>query len=600
MYHDMKNTLRQTKRWTSAHNLALLISLGILIIGAVISSLFAREIHTQNTKDFSSQLTQQRNTVKSYISDMADSYNQLLISGATLFNIKSDVTRQEWARFYSDMQVEKRYPSTLGVGYVQYVKADGLDDYQSTVRAEGYDTFQVTPTDARPEYTSITYIEPFNEINKKAFGYDMFSEPIRRSAMEIARDTGGISMTAPVKLVQDGSVNTVTGVLIYQAIYASGKVPDTMLERRANLRGYVYVAFRPKDIISAHMQNSWYNDETVNTILQDATGSELVTLYENKPSDIPRDKLHAFSDVFTVENRQWRIEVQGRDTSFSTLYGPGAVFFMGMVLSTAVSYFILRALLMRLLKVEKTFADEVQRSKDELIALASHQLRTPASGVKMYIGMLLEGMMGNLDPQQQVIAQKAYDINERQIEIVDELLYVSKADAGQLHVVFEKTNLSSATRKIIESISHIAKAKNVTLDFRGKKIINAEVDIRYWAMIVENLISNAIKYSPEGSKVKIKLAEDNSQIILTVEDNGVGIAESDLDHIFDKFTRIENVYSHSEGGSGLGLYLARQLAESHKGSLSVESTVGEGSTFSLVLPKKTHKKSLRRSNSSHL
>jgi signal transduction histidine kinase len=221
-----------------------------------------------------------------------------------------------------------------------------------------------------------------------------------------------------------------------------------------------------------------------------------------------------------------------------------------------------------------------------LLALASHQLRTPASGVKQYLGLLNSGMLGELSSEQKSVTQKAYDANERQLEIINEMLYVSKADAGQLVIEPKTFNLTALTQTVIDGFAEQASQKDIRIAFRTKRDYQVTADDRYVTMAVENLISNAIKYSYPSSTVRVGIASRGKMVSLYVKDRGVGIAKHNIEMVFGKFNRVDNPLSHSEGGSGLGLFLARQLARAHGGDVTVESALEKGSTFSMTLPKK--------------
>lgn len=259
---------------------------------------------------------------------------------------------------------------------------------------------------------------------------------------------------------------------------------------------------------------------------------------------------------------------------------------VGSLISFVVAIFMLQLLLRRIERIEHSYAVEVERTKDELLALASHQLRTPASGVKQYIGILTSGIMGELTPAQQQIAEKAYNTNERQIEIINQLLYVSKIEAGRITIHPSRSNITPIIQRIVDQSEYVAKRKSIKLSFRIKKSHFIYGDEQYYPMIIDNIINNAIKYSHPKATVTITVSERGDVLAVAVADHGVGISAEDQNQLFQKFNRIENPLSRSEGGSGLGLYLAYQLARAHGGNIEVHSTAGKGSIFTLLLPKK--------------
>lgn len=229
---------------------------------------------------------------------------------------------------------------------------------------------------------------------------------------------------------------------------------------------------------------------------------------------------------------------------------------------------------------------ELNRSKDEFISIASHQLRTPATGVKQYIGMLLEGFIGDIPEQQRAVLDKAYQSNERQLRIVADLLKVAQVDAGQ--VKLRKTAVG-----INEMVNDIIKEQRATFDERQQGVIftpsdtqpYAEIDHDTIRMVIENIIDNASKYSLAGTSVAVGVDDLNDDILITIEDQGVGIDPKDQGKLFEKFSRIDNPLSTKVGGTGLGLYWAKKIIDLHGGSIEYSSIAGRGTKFAIRFPK---------------
>lgn len=229
---------------------------------------------------------------------------------------------------------------------------------------------------------------------------------------------------------------------------------------------------------------------------------------------------------------------------------------------------------------------EINRSKDEFIALASHQLRTPATAVKQYVGMLLEGYAGEITEEQRKFLKSAYDSNERQIQVVNDILRVAKLDLKK--IVLKKQNVDIV--KLIESImhdlmSHFENREQQVSFNKSASTILALVDSEYIRMAIGNIIDNASKYTPEGKSVTIAIKETpKNSVEVIIKDQGVGIPKDSIDKLFKKFSRIENALSVKVGGTGLGLYWAKEIIELHGGSIHVSSTVDKGTTFTVTLP----------------
>jgi signal transduction histidine kinase len=229
---------------------------------------------------------------------------------------------------------------------------------------------------------------------------------------------------------------------------------------------------------------------------------------------------------------------------------------------------------------------DLNRAKDEFISLAAHQLRTPATGVKQYLGMVLEGFVGELSESQMSILQKANESNERQLRIVTDLLKVAQVDAG-------KVRLRKADVDVVSLINDVIKEQRETFEKRNQKVIfeppKKKVQLHFdrdtIRMVIENLIDNASKYSGEDKTVTVQLADKKSEAQITIIDKGVGIKQEDQDKLFEKFSRIENPLSTQVGGTGLGLYWAKKIIDLHQGNVTFESKIGVGTRFTIHLPK---------------
>lgn len=229
---------------------------------------------------------------------------------------------------------------------------------------------------------------------------------------------------------------------------------------------------------------------------------------------------------------------------------------------------------------------ELNRTKDEFISLASHQLRTPATGVKQYVGMLLEGFMGELSDAQRTTLVKAQESNERQLRIVADLLKVAQVDAGKVHLRKEPVDINHLVSDIIKEQHVNFENRNQTVQFTPTdSSLMLELDQSTIRMVLENIIDNASKYSPENSPIQVSINEDASDVCVRVIDKGVGIKQKDHDKLFEKFSRIDNPLSTQVGGTGLGLYWAKKIIDLHMGRIEFESRPQVGTTFKVCLPK---------------
>lgn len=230
---------------------------------------------------------------------------------------------------------------------------------------------------------------------------------------------------------------------------------------------------------------------------------------------------------------------------------------------------------------------DLNRSKDEFISLASHQLRTPASGVKQFLGLLLEGFAGSLSDQQASFVQKAYDSNDRQISLVNDLLQVAQVDAGKVKLSKARVDIGVLISDVIDEQrdAFSSRQQTVTSELPDAPI-KALVDAARLRMVFENIIDNASKYTPHGGCIAVTLTATPRDITIAVADSGVGIEPEAQAKLFKKFSRIPNHLSEAVGGSGLGLYWADKIIELHGGGIEVASRQPDaGTIFTIKLPR---------------
>ena len=229
----------------------------------------------------------------------------------------------------------------------------------------------------------------------------------------------------------------------------------------------------------------------------------------------------------------------------------------------------------------------LDKLKSEFISLASHQLRSPLTAIKGYASMLYEGSFGELQPKQVEGAKRIYTSAQGLVNIVEDLLNVSKIEQGGMKYEFVQTDLSKIVLDLYNEMKISAESKSLefNLEISQDETFIVSADPVKLKQVFLNIVDNSIKYTSKGF-VKISLSRDSNNIIFTVKDSGLGISKESLAKLFEKFSRGENGATNT-GGSGLGLYLAREITRAHKGDIQIESEgAGMGSTFRVILPAK--------------
>lgn len=240
----------------------------------------------------------------------------------------------------------------------------------------------------------------------------------------------------------------------------------------------------------------------------------------------------------------------------------------------------------KLLRQQQEELKQLNAAKDEFVSLASHQLRTPATAVKLILGALSEELYGEIDPAVLIHIRKAYESNERQIKIVNRILRAAQADSGKVVLRKALIDVQRLLKSIIDEQRESIGARNQYVTFvSGDVPIMMDVDSEHMGMALGNLVENAMKYSPDGGRILVTVQCRDHQVRISVRDDGIGIAPEDVKRLFGKFHRVRNRQTADIPGTGLGLFWTQKVVELHGGWVEVESELGRGSTFTVIIPR---------------
>lgn len=256
------------------------------------------------------------------------------------------------------------------------------------------------------------------------------------------------------------------------------------------------------------------------------------------------------------------------------------------------------------LKATNRKLEKLERLKSEFISIVSHELRTPLTAIKNAMDIILSGKAGEMTENIEKFVSMGKRNAIRLSGIINDLLDISKIEAGKMDFKFELINIEPVIEYVKNNLSEVAKEKNLTIKYiPSNEDVEVYADSNRLEQVLTNLVSNAIKFTPDAGEIEIsskvvnarELQYDNcfeedikklqgNYLQVCVEDHGIGIERKDLNHVFDKFAQIENSLSRKVGGSGLGLPIARQLMEAHNGAIWCDSEINKGSRFYFVIP----------------
>lgn len=277
----------------------LAVSLAITAIAYQIAEGFV----TRNAED---RFRFETADIKTAIAKRMQDQEEVLTGGVALFAASNEVDRNEWRAYVESLSIARYYPGLQGFGFARQVAPADLDDHIEEVRNEGFPEFSVRPSGPRDIYTSIVFLEPFDWRNRRAFGFDMFSEPTRRAAMERARDTGRAAVSGAVTLVQETKTDIQQGFLMYLPVYRNGTPTETVSQRREALHGYVYSPFRMTDLMEGILGTK--NKRIDYAIFDGAEQIENLLYASAEQADIDYAPQFERHEALLVGGREWSIK----------------------------------------------------------------------------------------------------------------------------------------------------------------------------------------------------------------------------------------------------------------------------------------------------
>jgi PAS domain S-box-containing protein len=230
---------------------------------------------------------------------------------------------------------------------------------------------------------------------------------------------------------------------------------------------------------------------------------------------------------------------------------------------------------------------ELDRLKDEFIALVSHELRTPLTSIHGYLELILDGGAGDLSEDQERFLTVVERNSKRLMQLVGDLLFMAQVEAGKLALDFEEVQLRELVGECLEAARPIADDRGIELVAEVEETPSMLGDRSRLSQVLDNLISNALKFTPRSGRVSVRVSMAGDDVVVEVEDTGVGIPADEQERLFERFFRSSKASEQAIPGTGLGLTIAKAIVERHEGSIAIESTEGVGTTARVQLPVRT-------------
>jgi signal transduction histidine kinase len=575
---------------------SVLILIGGLILTGLLTLVTYNFVERQNKEEFISVAKE----IELRIESRLHAHALILRTGSAYFTVSDTVTRKQWKEFTEHSMIDRNLPGIEGFGFTKIVPPDQLEQHTLDIRNEGFPGYSVYPEGQREFYTSIIFLEPFSGRNLRAFGYDMFSHPIRRRAMEYSRDNDVAMLTGKVALVQETGENNQAGTLMYVPVYNSDMPSSTVEERRRAIKGWVYSPYRMNDLMQGIL-GRWdeIQQDRIHLQIYDDSIYSHSLLYDSH-NGLVRNKPATRTIVTPLDfnGTQWKLlfKQSGQASFFN---GNVIIVFSSGIIISILLFFLSRSFFKityrsNQIKIQNDELQKLNATKDKFFSIIAHDLKSPFNAIVGFSDMLVK-QVDRMD--QEGIAKFAgiiHQSSQKAMDLLMNLMEWSQSQTGRMEFSPERFDLVSLIKEVELLFIDVAEQKAIEMknDLPSDAFVYA--DEAMISTVIRNLISNAIKFTDPGGKIIISARQHPDELIVSVTDTGVGIPKNKIEKLF----RIDENYSTSgtqnETGTGLGLILCQEFISQHQGKIWAESQVGNpsagrtgGSTFYFSLPVKS-------------
>ena len=602
---DFKNKLKDN----NIAKLPFLILVVSILLTIGITYNFYESAKSKDTVRFNNEVIR----IQSAIENKINLFVALLKGGRGFIESTDNLNRKTFANYVESLELDVNYAGVQGIGYDKIILPGEREELVKQMKAEGFTDFKIFPETKQPLSQAVIYLEPQNEENKNAIGFDMSTEENRREALDRARDSGIAAASARIFLIQGEGNAKQAGFLIYLPIYKYGRMPLTPAEKRENLIGYIYSQFRGADFLREIQTDASNSNIALKIYDGDSIPENLIVQTDQpQPTNFSEqiERKYTYRTQLDVAGRNWNIEYKSQpDFAAQSSVGwtplillSGIVFsflMFGMTYWEASARAKMQTVAAELFESEKQkqtllekeqkarqSAEQANKTKDEFIAVVSHELRTPLNAIAGWARIL---RTDDLSDKTKKLALEKIDKNLRlQTGLVEELLEYSQIISEGINIEEREVVFSEVFEESWQQAEATAREKKIEFvkrnELNGHKILGDEEKIK---IVIENLLSNAIKYTGVGGRVEALLTTAKGNIQMVVKDSGKGISADFLPHIFDRFRQDDNSSTRVHGGLGLGLAITSHIVKLHNGSIEAKSDgEGKGATFIVYIPYK--------------
>ena len=537
------------------------------------------------------------------IKEKFESYEREIMGIASLFQSSQKITRSDFKNYVTPLL--KAHNFINSIKWVPRVQNKQRLFIETIGKQDGFNKFQFNTEDAnsnfipvgpKDEYFPIYYAQP--NPKTELLGYDISTHSGLLIYLNTSRDTGKTIATKTNYWFQN---NSDMETLLFFPYYEGNRIPKTITERRRLFKGTLIAIYNTKEAISMAI-SSYLVPGIFLTVFDE---NEKNKIYGNLEEDAPIE----YRSILNNLGRRWTFVWQANlkfqnGPNLTNTRGSSALVFLFMVFVAVIFYMLasrtkrveeevkLRTkelnTLKNILEEKNLSLHKLIQMKNELLGIASHDLRNPLTSIQGYSAFLLKKGDDLSIKKRNNFLKIINTASDNILKLLNDLLSFSAIESGQLSLDLKPNNLRELIEEYIQTYTPLAFEKNITLKMHCQNEAIAIFDKPRIGQVLDNLLTNAIKFSPIGGLIEINLETKNGYNSVSVKDQGPGIKNEELESLFKPFKKLSTNPTGQEKGTGLGLAIAKKMIELHNGTLILQSKDGSGANFIFKLPTKTH------------
>ena len=571
---------------------------GLLALAITLMFVTLNNVKKENEYDWIQRFEQEGIKNTRIIEEQLETIAQELMGIASLFKVSKNITRSGFKTYTSPLLKKNNFIESFQ--WIPRVQQDQRSALESMAQKDGFINFKFTSLSKnaaiitapkKNEYSPIYYMEPYSD-DESFLGFDISTQPVLLKLMNQARDSGEIVAASTVNLIHKNPEKMVA--LFYLPLYEGVDTPKTIEGRRNLFLGIVLGTYQIKNMLEKTI-NPYLTSGMFLTVLDEDRKSELYgNLKEN--ALIKKEMALRFSQIHWFLIWQGNLEFQKGPNRLHNWLSAAVLV---LIVFIAVIFQILSSRARRIesevclrtdelknlknkLEEKNLTLHELIKVKNELLGMASHDLRNPLTSIKGYSEFLLKKGTTLKEETRTDFLKIIHSASGNILGLLNDLLNLSSIESGQLVLNLQPGNLRGLIEERVKLYTHLATEKNIHFNISFQQTTAISFDTPRIGQVLDNLLTNAIKFSPVGSTIGITLESGDGFVRVTVTDEGPSIKNEDLDQLFQPFNKIGS--DSTEKGTGLGLAIAKKMIALHGGTLTFKSSKNQGASFSFELP----------------